>query len=56
VLHRALRTSASERLRGRVVSKRLSHATVSISLDTYSHAVPALEEAAAVIAGSVFAG
>jgi integrase len=41
----------------KVVSERLGHATVSITLDTYSHAIPALqEEAAAVIAGLVFAG
>ena len=33
------------------------HATVSITLDTYSHAIPAMqEEAAALIAGLVFAG
>ena len=37
--------------------KRLAHATVSITLDTYSHANSALhEEAAALIAGLVFAG
>ena len=29
------------------VSKRLGHATVSITLDTYSHAIPALQEEAA---------
>jgi integrase len=41
----------------RFISERLSHATVSITLDTYSHAVPAMqEEAAALIAGLVFAG
>jgi integrase len=40
----------------KVVSERLGHATVSITLDTYSHAVPALqEEAAEKIAGLVFA-
>jgi len=32
------------------------HATVSITLDTYSHAIPAMqEEAAALIAGLVLA-
>jgi hypothetical protein len=32
------------------------HATVAITLDTYSHAIPAMhEEAAALIAGLVFA-
>ena len=41
----------------KVVSERPGHATVSITLDTYSHAIPALqEEAAALIAGLVFAG
>ncbi len=40
----------------KVVSERLGHASVSITLDTYSHAIPALqEEAAARIAGLVFA-
>jgi hypothetical protein len=37
-------------------SERLGHATVSITLDTYSHAIPAMqEEAATLIAGLVFA-
>ena len=40
----------------KVVSERLGHATVSITLDTYSHAIPAMqEEAAQLIAGLVFA-
>jgi integrase len=40
----------------KVVSERFGHATVSITLDTYSHAIPAMqEEAAALIAGLVFA-
>jgi integrase len=39
----------------KVVSERLGHATVSITLDTYSHAIPAMQkEAAALIAGLVF--
>ena len=39
----------------KVVSERLGHATVSITLDTYSHAIPAMqEEAAERIAGLVF--
>ena len=39
----------------KVVSERLGHATVSITLDTYSHVIPAMqEEAAALIAGLVF--
>ena len=41
----------------KVVSKRPGHATISITLDTNSHAAPAMqEEAAALIAGLVFAG
>jgi integrase len=41
----------------KVVSERLSHATVSITLDTYSHAIPAIQEEEAVLmAGLVFAG
>jgi integrase len=40
----------------KVVSERLGYATISITLDTYSHAIPAMqEEAAALIAGLVFA-
>jgi integrase len=31
----------------KVVSERLGHANISITLDTYSHAIPALEEEAA---------
>ncbi len=39
----------------KVVSERLGHASVSITLDTYSHAIPALQEEAAVrIAELVF--
>ncbi len=38
-----------------MVSERLGHATVSITLDTYSHAIPAMqEEAAVMIAELVF--
>ncbi len=39
----------------KVVSERLGHATVAITLDTYSHAIPAMqEEAAERIAELVF--
>jgi integrase len=38
-----------------VVSERLGHATVSIALDTYSHAIPARQEEALLIAGLAFA-
>jgi integrase len=45
-----------DQTRPEVASERLGHATVSTTLDTYSHAVPAAqEEAAALIAGLVFA-
>jgi integrase len=38
-----------------VVSERLGHASVAITLDTYSHAIPALhEEAADTVAALVF--
>jgi integrase len=40
-----------------VVSERLGNAVVAITLDAYSNATPAMqEEAAALIAGLVFAG
>jgi hypothetical protein len=39
----------------RSVGEHPGHCTVSITLDTFSHAIPALpEEAAALIAGLVF--
>jgi hypothetical protein len=37
------------------VVTRLGHATISITLDTYSHAIPAMQEEEALIAGLVFA-
>ncbi len=38
-----------------VISERLGHATASITLDTYSHAIPAMqEEAAEKVAALVF--
>jgi integrase len=41
----------------KVLSERLGHATVAITLDTYSHAIPAMqEEAATRIAELVFVG
>jgi len=40
----------------KVVSERLGHATVSITLDTYSHAVPALQEDAAEKAAAIVFG
>jgi integrase len=39
-----------------VVQERLGHSTIAITLDTYSHAIPATQaEAAARIAELVFA-
>jgi integrase len=39
----------------KVISERLGHASIGITLDTYSHAVPAMEEeAAAKVAKLVF--
>jgi integrase len=60
-LHDLRHTHATLALRAgihpKVVSERLGHATVAITLDTYSHAIPALEEeAASRIAGLVFGG
>ena len=50
--HAALALQAG--IHPKVISERLGHATVSITLDTYSHAIPAMqEEAAERIAGLV---
>lgn len=54
--HTHARLALAAGIHPRVVSERLGHATVSIALDTYSHAIPAMQdEAAALIAGLVFA-
>ena len=37
----------------KVVSERLGHASVVITLDTYSHAIPALQETAAELVASL---
>ena len=38
-----------------VVSERLGHASITITLDTYSHAIPAMQEpAASLVASLVF--
>ena len=59
-LHDLRHTHATLALRAgvhpKVVSERLGHATVAITLDIYSHAIPAMqEEAAVLIADLVFA-
>jgi integrase len=60
-LHDLRHTHATLALRAsihpNVVSERLGHATIAITLDTYSQAIQAIQEqAAALIAGLVFAG
>ena len=37
----------------KVVSERLGHASIVITLDTYSHAIPALQETAAELVASL---
>ena len=37
----------------KVVSERLGHASITITLDTYSHAIPAMQEAAAELVASL---
>ena len=39
----------------KIVSERLGHASVSVTLDTYSHAVPTLQETAAELVASMVA-
>jgi integrase len=52
-LHDLRHTHATLALRAgihpKVVSERLGHATIAITLDTYSHAIPAMQEEAAVL-------
>jgi integrase len=38
----------------KVVSERLGHANISITLDIYSHAIPAMEEEAAAKVAALF--
>lgn len=53
--HATLALSAG--LHPKVVSERLGHSSVSITLDVYSHAIPAMqEEAAARVSAVVFGG
>ena len=37
----------------KVVSERLGHASIVITLDTYSHAIPAMQETAAELVASL---
>lgn len=36
------------RIRPKIVQERLGHATIAVTLDTYSHVLPGLQEAAAL--------
>ena len=40
----------------KVVSDRLGHASISITLDLYSHSIPAMQEEAAEIIAALVAG
>ena len=42
-------TTTTVAMNPKVVSERLGHASLNITLDTYSHVLPGLQEAAAVI-------
>ena len=53
-MHEELRAGASGAtlaleagIHPKVVQERLGHATIAITLDTYSHAIPAMQEDAA---------
>jgi integrase len=37
----------------KVVSERLGHSTISMTLDTYSHVIPALQESAAALVAAL---
>ncbi|GEO27411.1 hypothetical protein AAC03nite_31960 [Alicyclobacillus acidoterrestris] len=39
-------TKTLQRVRPKVVRERLGHANIGITLDTYSHMIPGLQEAA----------
>jgi integrase len=53
--HASLALSAG--IHPKVVQERLGHSAVAMTLDTYSHAIPDLqEEAAATVAGLIFGG
>lgn len=40
----------------KIVSERLGHSTINITLDTYSHVVPGLQDAAAGLLGEAIFG
>jgi integrase len=59
-VHGMRHTSASLALQAgvhpKVVSERIGHSTVSLTLDTYSHAIPALQESAAELVAQLVVG
>jgi integrase len=59
-VHGLRHTSASLALQAgvhpKVVSERIGHSTVSLTLDTYSHAIPALQESAAELVAQLVVG
>lgn len=59
-LHDARHTHATLALQAgvhvKVVSERLGHSSVALTLDTYSHAIPAMQEVAAEQIAALFAG
>jgi integrase len=59
-LHGLRHSHATALLRGgvpiAVVSKRLGHASIGITLGTYAHALPGDDEAAAVLGAALLAG
>lgn len=40
----------------KIVSERLGHSTINITLDTYSHVIPGLQDAAAGLLGEAIFG
>ena len=40
-------------LHPKVVEERLGHSSIAITMDTYSHAIPALQESAAAMVASL---
>ena len=48
------RTSFAAGVHPKIVSERLGHATIAVTLDLYSHVSPPLDEAAALVASKIF--
>jgi integrase len=54
--HTAASLALAAGVHPKVVSERLGHSTVSLTLDTYSHAIPALQESAAELMAQLVLG